>query len=648
MIVQEKTKDVEITGALDSTIASVSSSGMRQVSKLLRDNLYVDKLSASMREVLANAIDESLESGAVQKVKVHVPTEEESYYSVRDFGRGLSHENVFKVFFQYFESTKQNDRLSIGGWGIGAKSPFAAVSEMVVTSWHGGVRNVYLAVNNGQDIIANLASSTKSNEPSGIEVRFETPNWSSFQTKFKTLYKNFREYYEVDLNIEITEAREKPMKEVKIKYLNSSSSVWHKGIVYKTEFTWGPCNCLMYVPDEVTIDIHPSRERLEETDRNKNVLGALAEKYVSEKAANIRDNAPKDKFELWRFLAEKRNEVRFLRYWECAKDIEAVNPSFTVHLNKYNNRVLYADFSIKKTSRYESNNAIELGAETKILWFPCGTKLSVGMKLAIAKAYDKFSYIIIGGESYDKFATFFFDPLSQSIPLRNLLINCSGLEPIKTPRAKRTYTAKGTVAGKLTVNYFKDGSWYNDKEIDLSDTELGGKKIYSYPSNNNEVDGKRLPTNIQQRFAEKAIRHLTSIKEIVVVGIRRKDIKKNPWPCISSLIIEHANSAEVIKNWSHAKAKEADYLIGKVLGVKKPNFHKMGLGFPWPVEPTNPVLVKEVEEYNQIVEKHEKLLAQDKEYAVYMNALNSSSHNYSPCYTLDHKFVIEKLKSYYD
>src|SRR5678815_1268839 len=66
--------------------------------------------------------------------------------TTRDFGPGLSHDDIFNVFTKYGASTKRGTDDAVGMLGIGSKSGFAYSDTFTVTSWHQGRRGVYAAV----------------------------------------------------------------------------------------------------------------------------------------------------------------------------------------------------------------------------------------------------------------------------------------------------------------------------------------------------------------------------------------------------------------------------------------------------------------------------------------------------------------------
>ena len=65
--------------------------------------------------------------------------------SVRDYGPGLSHDDMFRVFTRYGRSTKRDSNEVVGMLGIGSKSGFAYADTFTVVSRHGGRVRTYVA-----------------------------------------------------------------------------------------------------------------------------------------------------------------------------------------------------------------------------------------------------------------------------------------------------------------------------------------------------------------------------------------------------------------------------------------------------------------------------------------------------------------------
>lgn len=163
-------KYVESYGEQESSGFSIKASA--KAFKILSDGLYSDKIMAVVRELCCNAYDSHVASkNTEQTYDVQLPTTLEPQFSIRDYGTGLSHEDVMQLYTTYFESTKSDTNDYIGALGLGSKSPFSYVDQFMVESWYGGKHRTYSAFigKDGAPNI-NLMSTMDSDEPNGLKV----------------------------------------------------------------------------------------------------------------------------------------------------------------------------------------------------------------------------------------------------------------------------------------------------------------------------------------------------------------------------------------------------------------------------------------------------------------------------------------------
>jgi HSP90 family molecular chaperone len=160
------------TEKLQTTAFKVKQS--REMFKLLSSNIYSDKVSAVIRELSANAWDAHRMAGKQDvPFEVHMPNSFEPFFYVKDFGTGLSKENIIHLYTTYGESTKTKDNETTGCFGIGSKSPFAYTDQFTITSRFNGVKYVYNCFVNDDGIptVAPVAES-ETTEENGLEVNF--------------------------------------------------------------------------------------------------------------------------------------------------------------------------------------------------------------------------------------------------------------------------------------------------------------------------------------------------------------------------------------------------------------------------------------------------------------------------------------------
>ena len=175
---------------------------------ILSSGLYANKIRAIIRELSCNAVDSHVGADNSEiPFDVHLPTDLEPWFSIRDYGVGLSHDQVTRIYTTYFESTKTGSNDFIGALGLGSKSPFSYTDNFTVTAVQGGVRGIYSAFINGDGVpsIALMTTDT-TNEPNGVEVKFSVNDrwdYSKFRDEAKQVYQYFavRPAFNFDLAI---------------------------------------------------------------------------------------------------------------------------------------------------------------------------------------------------------------------------------------------------------------------------------------------------------------------------------------------------------------------------------------------------------------------------------------------------------------
>jgi hypothetical protein len=187
------------------------------IMSILRDQIYSDKIMAVLREYSANAWDAHRMIGKHDvPIKVVVPTTMAPTLIIRDYGPGLSMDDVFTVYTQYGSSTKRNDNSAVGMLGIGSKSGFAYSDSFTITSWHGGTKRIFVAALDKTEAgLINLLDEEKcSSDETGIEVQIAVKPTDAleFQSKAQKLFKYFEP--RPDINVDLPPG---PTEQTKLK-----------------------------------------------------------------------------------------------------------------------------------------------------------------------------------------------------------------------------------------------------------------------------------------------------------------------------------------------------------------------------------------------------------------------------------------------
>lgn len=140
--------------------------------RVLSDTLYQNKIGSIVREISCNALDAHAMSKKMDvPFVIHLPDAFEPFFSVKDFGVGLTPDDISSVFTVYFASTKDQNNDAIGAFGLGAKTPFSYTDQFTVNSITGGVKRTYSAyiTESGLPTIVEMASA-KTTECNGVEI----------------------------------------------------------------------------------------------------------------------------------------------------------------------------------------------------------------------------------------------------------------------------------------------------------------------------------------------------------------------------------------------------------------------------------------------------------------------------------------------
>lgn len=193
MIISDAKREVETMGSLASSQFTIKADA--KAFKLLIDGLYSNKIRSIIREVCSNALDGHIKAGCADRpFKLTLPSVLDPTFSVRDYGCSMSHEMVMQVLTTLFSSTKDNSNDQVGGFGLGAKTPFAYTDTFGLTCWMDGrarLYNAFIGANSVPQL--DLLMDEASDEETGVEVTFpvRTEDMSRFVSEAASVMWSF-------------------------------------------------------------------------------------------------------------------------------------------------------------------------------------------------------------------------------------------------------------------------------------------------------------------------------------------------------------------------------------------------------------------------------------------------------------------------
>jgi hypothetical protein len=162
--------------------------------KILSSGLYSDKIKAIIRELACNAWDAHVICKNKTPFIVHLPSIAEPWFSVRDFGTGLSENDITNLYSTYFDSNKSYRNDQIGAMGLGSKSPFSYTDSFNIESRFNNTETLYTAFISDigiPTIIKTFQSHT--DEHNGIEIKFAVSknDFEEFAQKAGVVFRIF-------------------------------------------------------------------------------------------------------------------------------------------------------------------------------------------------------------------------------------------------------------------------------------------------------------------------------------------------------------------------------------------------------------------------------------------------------------------------
>ena len=167
----------------------------RRAFQILSSNLYADKIKAVIRELSCNARDSHVAAGHHDlPFDVHLPNNMEPWFSVTDYGTGLSHDQIMDIYTTYFASSKSDSNDYIGALGLGSKSPFAYTDTYdVITNFNGEKHSYVMFISeDGEPSVAHMGTNpTTDRNGVTVKVPVKTADFHNFCHSAKLVFMWF-------------------------------------------------------------------------------------------------------------------------------------------------------------------------------------------------------------------------------------------------------------------------------------------------------------------------------------------------------------------------------------------------------------------------------------------------------------------------
>lgn len=158
--------------------------------RTLVGSLYTNKIAAVVRELCSNAADAHVVAGIGDvPFDVHLPTDLNTEFYVRDYGNSMSHDFVMGFYVTLFYSDKTEDNSQMGLYGLGSKSPFAYTDSFNVECYVDNVLRQYVCYIDADDIPSvSFLGEKPTDQPNGTKIAFSAKmaDTTAFTERLKT------------------------------------------------------------------------------------------------------------------------------------------------------------------------------------------------------------------------------------------------------------------------------------------------------------------------------------------------------------------------------------------------------------------------------------------------------------------------------
>ena len=194
MIVNDFAFKVEREGIQNEVDFNIRQENVAHIFSILRNQLYANKVLAVIREYSTNAFDAHIEANVSRPIEVTLPTSFSPTFIVRDFGFGLSPDDVNNIFASYGASTKRNTNEQVGMLGLGSKSAFCYVNSFMIVSRNNGTEYTYQAYIDETNVGKVALLSSKPTDETGLSVHINinsAVDYSNFRNNCVKFFQNF-------------------------------------------------------------------------------------------------------------------------------------------------------------------------------------------------------------------------------------------------------------------------------------------------------------------------------------------------------------------------------------------------------------------------------------------------------------------------
>lgn len=317
---------------------------------MLTKNVYNNVILAPIREWSTNAIDVSISAGITPHFDVQLPTASDPTFAVRDYGTGLSEQDLIGLFTVLGASTKRNSNEYNGTFGIGRLSALAYSTSFTVESYYQGTHYAYLiSIKDGKPVYLKL-SETPSSDPNGLRLSLavQAHDINTFIKEATYLYQ----FFDVKPTTNIPLNYPEILLEGETWAITSGSfspRLVMGNVPYAISAYGLPSGTYLKAPIG-SVSITPGRESLTMDTKTEAFLSQLLDTVNKDIAATVNTQlqSKTDLWEAWEAVKQARNMYRF-NY-----DYSNMPSFFTDIFDDYNYFKTRPEFKLATIGKYDS------------------------------------------------------------------------------------------------------------------------------------------------------------------------------------------------------------------------------------------------------------------------------------------------------
>lgn len=298
------TNNTSLTTNIDKAADfGINDNDLSHIMGILRSQIYSDKLLAVIREYSTNAMDANKEAGYAGPINVTIPNAFQPTLSFRDYGKGMSDEEVINTYIKYGNSTKRNSNDYTGCLGIGSKAGFAYGDTFTIISYQRMYITTWLArIDESKRGTISIVNKTvnKSNIKTGVEIQvpIRKADIDTCTQKAKYFFKFWKLQPTINIDIEqpkyLEETEEYSIINRAYQY-HTKAKVLMGNIVYPIDTDQLPSSAKLLLSSDTVIinaplgclDIAANRETLEYSQRTIDGLTAIAHNVICDLSNNL-------------------------------------------------------------------------------------------------------------------------------------------------------------------------------------------------------------------------------------------------------------------------------------------------------------------------------------------------------------------------